>query len=163
MRDLLNRKKMVVPNWEQNTLRLQDMFEFDHIIYFNSPSFRQYLIKNLDVLAKRKAAVGVENKRLARLTAYELIPTVQLPESMTRVKGFHEEMFLNRLKLGIDVIYRAVQNFVLDFLEQEYGLKKIGQGFEKVPTRRRSRSGSLPPLELSRARKYYEDASIEGV
>ena len=150
MKDLLNRKKIFVPNWEQNTLNLQDMFEYDHIIYFNSPSFQQYLENNLPAIARRHAAARTKNgtpKRLARLTPYELIPTVQLPESMTRVKGFHEEMFLNRQKLGVDVIYRAVQNFVLDFLEQEYGLKKVGQNFEKITTERRSRSGSRPPLD----------------
>ncbi len=146
MRDLMIRKKVEIPKWEQQSanFRFQEVLEFDHIIYLNSPSFPQYLEENLQTIANRQAAEGNRDKTLAILSRHDFPSSVQLPETMTRVRGFHEEMFHNRQKLALEEIYKAVQRFTLDFLERTYGLKKSGQSFEKIRDGRRS--SSLSPF-----------------
>lgn len=151
IKELLTGKRVIVPKWEAWYMfahfRFQDMIEFDHIIYFNSPGFRQYLEDNIQKIAKLKAAEGMEDKKLARLTRYDLPNSIQVPELMSSRSSAVPEMFQNRQKLALDEIFRVVQRSTLDFLEREYGLKRTSQGFEKVPSRRASRSSSLPPLD----------------
>ena len=129
-------------------VRFQDVLEFDHIIYFNSPDFRQYLEDNIQSIAALKAAQGNENKKLARLTRYDLPTSVQVPELMSSNSSPVSELLRNRQKLAIDEIFRTVQRFMMDFLEREYGLRKTGQGFKKALSRRTSRSSILSHIDL---------------
>ena len=150
IKELLTHKRVMVPNWRPyNTFfRFQDVLEFDHIIYINSPDFRQYLEDNIQTIAALKAAQGNENKKLARLIKYELPTSVQVPELMANNNSPVPELLRNRQKLAIDEIFRTVQRYMVDFLEREYGLKKTGQGFKKAVSRRSSRSSSLSRFDL---------------
>ena len=151
IKELLASKRVIIPKWgayyKFAHFHFQDVLEFDHIIYFNSPTFRQYLGDNIQKIAKMKAAEGMENKKLARLTRYDLPSSVQIPELMSSRSSAVPEMFQNRQKLALDEIFRAVKRSTLDFLEREYGLKKTSQGFEKKSSRRTSRSSSLPSFD----------------
>ncbi len=151
IKELLASKTVLIPKWGAyymfTDFRFQDVLEFDHIIYFNSPTFHQYLEENIRKIAKIKAAEGMGNKKLARLTRYDLPGSVQVPELMSSKSSAVPEMFKNRQKLALDEIFRLVQRYTLDFLEREYGLKRTGQGFEKASSRRTSRSSSLPPFD----------------
>ena len=151
IKELLASKRVIIPKWgayyKFDHFHFQDVLEFDHIIYFNSPTFRQYLEDNIRKIASMKAAEGMENRKLARLTRYDLPSSVQIPELMSSRSSAVPEMFQNRQKLALDEIFRAVQRSTLDFLEREYGLKKTSQGFERKPSRRTSRSSSLPPFD----------------
>ena len=152
IKELLVSKRVIIPKWGTHFnmfayFRFQDVFEFDHIIYFNSPTFRQYLEDNVQKLAAVKAAKGMESKKLARLTRYDLPSSVQIPEFMSSRSSAVPEMFQNRQRLALDEIFSAVQRSTLDFFEREYGLKKTSQGFEKVRSRRTSRSSSLPSFD----------------
>ena len=150
MKELLTHKRVMVPNWRAHNMfvRFQDVLEFDHIIYFNSPDFRQYLEDNIRSIAALKASQGNENKKLARLTRYDLPTSVQVPELMSSNSSPVSELLRNRQKLAIDEIFRTVQRFMMDFLKREYGLKKTGQGFKKALSRRSSRSSSLSHIDL---------------
>ena len=151
MKELLARNRVITPKWEVfymfAQLRFQDLLQFDHIIHFNSPGFRQYLEGNIQKIAKLKAAEGMEDKSFAKLTGYDLPSSIQVPELMSNSNTALPGLFQNRQKLALDEIFRVVQRFTLTFLEREYGLKRMGQGFEKVVSRAASRSGSLPPLD----------------
>ncbi|KAL2042734.1 hypothetical protein N7G274_004493 [Stereocaulon virgatum] len=151
MREVLTSKKVESLMWRtQNTLvqfMFQDLFEFDHIIYLNSPHFLQYLEDNIQKIAAMQSKEGMQGKSIARLTRYDLPSSVQTPESMSRKASTVPEMFRNHQKLALDEILGAVQRFTLDFLEREYGLRKTSQGFEKMTSRRPSRSSSLSPVD----------------
>jgi hypothetical protein len=151
MREVLTSKKVEVFKWKtQNTLvqfMFQDLFEFDHIIYLNSPHFLQHLENNIQKIAAIQFKDGMQGKSIARLTRYDLPSSIQIPESMSKRASTVPEMFRNRQKLALDEIFGAVQRFTLDFLEREYGLRKTSQGFEKPTSRRPSRSSSLSPLD----------------
>ena len=150
VKEHLTQKRVMVPDWRSYNMlfRFQDLLEFDHIIYLNSPDFRQYLEDRIQRIAALKAHRGNENKKFARLTRYDLPSSVQVPELMSNNISAVPELLRNRQKLAIDEIFRTVQRFMLDFLEREYGLKKIGQGFKKAPSRRGSRSSFLSPPDL---------------
>lgn len=154
MKELLTQKRVLVPDWRAYNMfiRFQDVLEFDHIIYFNSPDFRpdfrQYLEDNIQSIATLKAAQKNENKKFARLTKYDLPISVQIPELMSSKSSPFSELLRNRQKLAIDEIFKTVQRFVMDFLEREYGLKKTGQGFKKAFSRRSSRSNSLSHFNI---------------
>ena len=150
MKELLTRKRVMVPDWRAYNMffRFQDVLEFDHIIYFNSPDFRQYLEGNIRRIAALKAAQGNEDKKFARLTRYDLPTSVQVPELMSSENSPVSELLRNRQKLAIDEIFRTVQRFMVDFLEREYGLKKTGQDFRKARSRRSSRSSSLSHFDV---------------
>ena len=151
IKELLVSKKVIAPKWSTYQMfahfRFQDVLEFDHIIYFNSPGFRKYLEDNIQRIAAMKSIEGMKDKNPARLTRYDLPSSVQIPELMSSANSAVPELFRNRQKLALDEIFRTVQRCTLGFLEREYGLKKTKQGFEKTPSRSPSRSSSLPPLE----------------
>ena len=115
---------MVVPKWvAYHTFahfRFRDGLEFDYNIYFNSPTFRQYLRDNIQKIAAMKAAVGTENKNPARLTEYDLPSSVQVPELMSSGSYALPEMFQNPQELALDEIFRVVQRCTLDFRKREY-------------------------------------------
>ena len=151
IKDLLVSKNVIAPKWSTYHMfahfRFQDVLEFDHIICFNSPGFRRYLEDNIHRIAAVKAIEGMENKKPARLTRYHLPSSVQIPELMTSTNFVAPELFRNRQMLALDEIFEEVRRNIVGFLERDYGLKKTKQGFEKIPSRSPSRSGSLPPLE----------------
>ncbi len=151
MKELLANKNVIIPKWGTYQMfadfRFQDVLEFDHIIYFNSPGFPRYLEDNIQKIAKVKSVDGFENKKPARLTRYDLPSYIQVPELMSSRGSAVPEIFQNRQKLALEEIFRVVQRSTLDFLAREYGLKRTSQGFEKATSRRSSRSGSLPPLD----------------
>ena len=150
MRELLTRQKIDIPRWEKQMrfapFQLRDVIEFDHIIYFNSPSFRQVLEDHIDTIATLKEKYGVANRPLARLTRYDLPPSSQIPESMDEFPS-NKAVIRNRQKLALEEIFKMVQWRILRFLEQECGLKRTSQGFDKILSRRPSRSS---PLSLER-------------
>ena len=151
MKELLASKRVIIPKRGAHHtfahFRFRDGLELDHIIYFNSPTFGQYLGDNIQKIAALKAAEGMENKEPARLTEYDLPSSVQVPELMSSGSSALPEMFQNRQKLALDEIFRVVQRYTLDFLDREYGLRKTSQGFEKLRSRPASRFSSLPPLD----------------
>ena len=146
MREFLARQKIEPPKWEKQMrfapFQLRDVVEFDHIIYFNSPSFRQVLEDHIDTIAALKEKYGVASRPLARLTRYDLSPSSQTPESMDEFSS-NKAVIRNRQKLALEEIFKMVQRCMLKFLEQEFGLKRTGQGFERVVSRRPSRSSPL--------------------
>lgn len=152
MKELLTSKRIEVPKWETYYLfkefRFDDIIQFDHIIYINSPSvnspsFRQYLEDNIQKIAALQTAQNMEDKKLARLCTYEFPSTIQIPESMSWRTSTVPEMFRNHQKLALDEVFGAVKRIILGFLEREYGLRRTSQGFEKITSRRPSRSSSL--------------------
>lgn len=147
MRELLTSKRIEVPKWETYCLlknfRFQDIIQFDHIIYINSPSFRQYLEDNIQKIAKLQTAQSLEDQKLARLCRCEFPSTIQIPELMSRRPSTVPEMFRNHQKLALDEVFGAIKRIILDFLQREYGLRRTSQGFETIHSRRPSRSSSL--------------------
>ena len=144
MKELLTSKKIEVPPPETFSIaqfRLHDILQFDHIIYLNCAPFRQHLEDNLENIAKLKEKEGFENKQFARLTRFDLHPSLRSPESM--LPTWPSDMFQRRQKLALEEIFQAVQRCMLDFLEREYGLKRSSHGFEKTSPRRPKRSRSL--------------------
>ena len=150
MRDFLASKKIEVPRWGKHfqfaPFQLRDVIEFDHIIYFNSPSFRRILEDHIESLAALKETYGTADKSLARLTRYDLLSSLQIPESMS--EGTSSKATLrNRQRLALEEIFRKVRRLIFTFLEHEYGLQKTAQGFEKVSSSRPPRSSPLPLLD----------------
>ena len=86
IREVLSGRKIGVPKWERTfrfaPFQLRDVIEFDHIIYFDSPSFRQVLRTHIDTIASLKEKYGAPEKPLARLTQYDMVPPIQVPEAM---------------------------------------------------------------------------------
>lgn len=151
IRELLTSREIGVPQWREKfqfaSFRLRDLIvEFDHIVYFNSPSFRKILEENIETIAALKETYGTPNKSLARLTGYDLLPSLQIPESMSE-GAMSKEILRNRQRIALEEVFRKVRRFILTILEQEFGLKKTGQGFEEIPSRRPSRSSPLPLLD----------------
>ena len=151
IKELLVSKKVIAPKWSTYQMfahfRFQDVLEFDHIIYFNSPGFHKYLEDNIQRIAALKSIEGMEDKKPARLTRCDLPSSVQIPELMSNANSAVPEFFRNRQKLALDEIFQTVQRCMLGFLEREYRLRKTKQGFEKIPSRSPSLSSSLPLLE----------------
>ena len=151
-KELLSSKKVEIPpsgisEAGFGAFRFHDMLQFDHIIYLDSPTFRTYLEDNIQRIARIKySGEGFEFKQFARLTKFDLPAGLQLPERMQPGYPNIPELFERRQKLALEEIFKAVKRFMLDFLDSEYGLKRKGQGFEKVSSRRPSRSSSLNPL-----------------
>ena len=147
IRELLVSKKIELPKWDKQlrftAFRLRDIVEFDHIIYFNSPSFRQVLEEHIEKIAELKETYGTTGRALARLTRYDLLPSLITPESIEE-DNWNKAVLNNRQRLALAEVFRKVQRFILRFLEEEFGLKRVGQGFEKVQPRRPSRSSPLP-------------------
>jgi len=150
IREFLTSREIKVPQWRKQiqfaSFRLRDLVEFDHIVYFNSPSFRKVLEEHIETIAALKEAHGTPNKSLARLTGYDLLPSLQIPDFMSE-GAMSKEILRNRQRLALEEVFRKVRRFILTFLEQEFGLKKTGQGFEEIPSRRPSRSSPLPLLD----------------
>lgn len=151
IRELLTSREIRVPQWREQfqfaSFRLRDLVvEFDHIVYFNSPSFRRILEENIEPIAALKETYSTFNKSLARLTGYDLLPSLQIPESISE-GVMSKEVLRNRQRMALEEVFRKVRRLTLTFLEQEYGLRKTGQGFEDLPSRRPPRSSHLPLLD----------------
>lgn len=146
MRELLGRRQIEVPDWGSGfrvaAFRLRDVIEFDHVIHFNSPTFRRVLKENIKTIAALKESYGSTNKSLARLTGFDL-PSLKTPESMSEEVS-SKAILLNRQRLALEEVFRWIQRWLLNFLEQEYGLKRSGEGFERLSTRRPSRASPIP-------------------
>ena len=149
IQELLAKQKIDVPKWEKQirfaSFQLRDVVEFDHIIYFNSPSFRRVLEEHIEAIAAFKETYGIANKPIARLTQYDLLPSLRTPESMSQ-DTWNQAVLRKRQQLALEEIFGKVQRCMVNFLAEEFGLKKIGQGFEKTHSRRPSRSSPLPLL-----------------
>lgn len=150
-RELLSNRNIEIPPAHTVSIqpfRFQDLMQFDRIVCINSPTFLRYLEENIRKIARIKYSPGeYENKSFARLTQFELPTGLQLPELMQRVYPTLPEMFDRRQKLALEEVFNAVKRFVLDFLNSEYGISRKSQGFEKVASRRPSRSNSLKSLD----------------
>ena len=147
IKELLTSKKVEVPKpeaYDIKEFKFPDLLQFDHIIYIDSPTFRQFLEDNIQKIAKLKAGDEYADRDFARLTPFQLPSAIHLPESMLSGGTFMPDMYRNRQRLALEEIFRVIQRFVLDFLLREYGLKKTRQGFEKILSHRRpSKASSL--------------------
>jgi len=108
--------------------------EFDHTVYFNPPSFRKVLKEHIETIAALKETHGTPNKSLARLTGYDLLPSLQIPDPMQGLMS--KKVLRNRQRMALEEVFRKVQRLILTFLEQEYGLKKTGRDFEEISSSR---------------------------
>ena len=125
MQELLTPQKIEVPKWEIQLrfapFQPRDLTEFDHIIHFNSSSFRKTLEGYIHAIATLKDRYGAPPKPLAKLTQIDLPPSSQTPESMGDFSS-SKAVIKNRQKLALGEISRMVQLCMLRFLEEECGL-----------------------------------------
>lgn len=136
MRELLSSRNLPILNLESDhhwrIFRFKDLFEFDHIVCIDSPSFPQYLEDNIEGIAKLQAKPGTERKILAKLIRYDRLIGRQIPKDLLKPRHFTPEMLRAQERLELEDIFKSVQRFMLDFLEREYGLKKTSKGFDRT-------------------------------
>ncbi|KAL9608481.1 MAG: hypothetical protein Q9167_006689 [Letrouitia subvulpina] len=151
IKDLLVKKGVEVPHldtyYKIAEFYLGDVLQFDHIIYLDSPLFLQYLEDNVHQIAKTRVREGLEDRKTATLTKYDLPSSIQLPESMTEKRGLGPEIFRSRQKLALEEIFKAVQRFTNDFLEKEFEIRKSSQGFKKVVSKRPSSASLVTTID----------------